>query len=67
MPDTKKRSIIKGLVWRGIAIVASFTVAIAVTGTLTTSIELTVWGNVVSAILYYFHERLWARIGLWRV
>ncbi len=62
MADTKKRSIVKGLVWRSIAIVGSFTTAYLVIGSWATSIELTIWGNIVAAILYYFHERLWARI-----
>lgn len=62
MPDTKKRSIVKGLVWRAIAIVGSFTTAYLVIGSLSTSIELTVWGNIVATILYYFYERFWAKI-----
>lgn len=63
MPDTRKRSLIKGIMWRSIAVVASFTVAYLVTGGLTVSLELTVIGNAVSATLYYFHERFWAGIG----
>ncbi len=62
MPDTKRRSIAKGLVWRLIAVVGSFTTIYLVIGNWFASIELTMWCNVVSAILYYLHERFWAKI-----
>ena len=55
--DSKKRSLTKTASWRTIAIINSYVVlAIALT-------DNPLWNalamNIVGAILYYMHERLW--------
>jgi len=60
MEESKKRSFNKTVVWRIIAVVNSYIVlAMAFTNNpLWNAIAM----NVVGAILYYVHERIWNKI-----
>lgn len=60
--DSKKRSITKAVSWRVIATVLTVIVAYIFTNTIIASIELTLTAAVLSTILYYIHERVWAMI-----
>jgi len=62
MKETKKRSIAKAVSWRMVALVAGSITTYMVLGNLKTSIEVMIWANIVSTIVYYIHERVWSNI-----
>ena len=57
--DSKKKSIIKTISWRIIAITVSYIVAYLFTKSSSTSLGLVLTANAVSMFIYYFHERIW--------
>lgn len=59
MKITKKRSLVKSLTWRILAIVVTFASIYFLTGQIDTATAGTVIANSVNFILYYFHERAW--------
>jgi uncharacterized membrane protein len=59
---TKKRSLAKSLTWRVIAVVSTFIIGYAMTGSLTFAASLTVVSNVINFVLYYLHERIWLKV-----
>ena len=63
MNDTRKRSVIKSITWRIICIVVSVLTAYILTSRLDIAAAIGTVYNVITMILYYFHERLWNRIG----
>lgn len=56
---SRKRSIVKSITWRVIAVVTTFGVSLAMTGSLAFSASLALVSNGVNFILYYVHERFW--------
>lgn len=66
MKETKKRSIVKAISWRMIALVAGSITTYVVLGDLKTSIKVMIWANIVSTIVYYVHERTWNNISYGR-
>lgn len=59
--DTKKKSLIKTISWRAIAIVISFVITYLFTRSSSMSFEIVIIANAVSMIGYYFHERIWSK------
>lgn len=59
MSETRKRSIIKSIIWRIICIVVSIITAFFLTGEINISIAIGTTYNAITMVLYYFHERLW--------
>jgi uncharacterized membrane protein len=59
---TKKRSLAKSLTWRVIAVVSTFIIGYAMTGSLAFAASLTVVSNVINFVLYYLHERIWLKV-----
>lgn len=59
MSVTKKRSLAKSLTWRVIAIISTFVIGYAMTGSWSFAASLTVVSNVINFVLYYIHERVW--------
>ena len=62
MNETKKRSVIKSITWRLICIIISVLTAYVLTNKLDIAAAIGTIYNVITTILYYFHERAWNRI-----
>lgn len=56
------RSLAKTISYRVIISIELFIVTYTLTGSLDSAIQLTGWTALVSTIIYYFHERVWAHI-----
>ena len=59
MSDTRKRSIVKSIIWRIICIIVSIITAFLLTEKIDVSIAIGTTYNAITMVLYYFHERLW--------
>lgn len=59
--DTRKKSLLKTITWRAIAIIGEFSVVLIFTKQLNTSLKIIIVGNIIAMILYYFHERMWVK------
>ena len=59
MRETRKRSIAKSIMWRFICIVVSIVVSFLLTGKWDVAVAIGGIYNVITTILYYFHERIW--------
>lgn len=62
MKETRKRSLAKSILWRFICVVVSIVVSYALTFRWDVAVAIGGVYNVVTMVLYYFHERLWNRI-----
>ncbi|MGF3523090.1 MAG: DUF2061 domain-containing protein [Candidatus Bathyarchaeia archaeon] len=62
MFELRKRSLAKTVSWRVICVVVSVVTAFAFTGKWDLAVAVGSVYNVVTMILYYFHERFWNRI-----
>ncbi|MCK5409715.1 MAG: DUF2061 domain-containing protein [Candidatus Heimdallarchaeota archaeon] len=49
----------KTISWRVIAMIISYLVAYYFTNSVLVSFELVLVSNILSMIVYYYHERLW--------
>jgi uncharacterized membrane protein len=63
MNETRKRSIAKSILWRIICIIVSIVTSFFLTGNFDVAVAIGTVYNAVTMVLYYFHERLWDRIG----
>lgn len=59
--DSRRKSILKTLSWRILALAISYGIVYLFTHSLTISLGVTLTANIASMIAYYFHERLWAK------
>ncbi len=59
MRETRKRSVAKSITWRLICIVVSIVVSFLLTARWDIAVAIGGIYNVVTMILYYFHERIW--------
>lgn len=64
--ETRKRSIIKTIIWRFIATTVTILVAYVWFGEWSSSIYLGIAANGLKTMLYYMHERIWDRIDFGR-
>ena len=62
MFEKRKRSIAKTISWRILATLATATLVFGLLGELILAISIGSLDAVVKLILYYAHERIWARI-----
>jgi len=60
--STKKRSLVKSLTWRVLAIIVTFASIYFLTGEVGTATAGTVLTNGINFVLYYLHERAWLKI-----
>ncbi len=60
--ETKTRSVVKSIVWRLLCIVVSIIVSFFLTGNWDIAVAIGTIYNVITMILYYFHERMWNKI-----
>ena len=59
--DSNKRSISKMISYKILIIIIGLSVTYALTGDLTLTLLITASKNITSAIVYYIHERIWAK------
>ena len=64
MIDSNRRSLAKTLTWRITGSASTFTIAYMVTGSFGISWLVAVIQMCVNTVLYWLHERAWARV-LW--
>ena len=64
MKDRRIRSLAKSATWRIISIIVLVTVSYAVTGDVKQTTWITLFFQVILAVLYYGHERIWEKT-LW--
>lgn len=57
--DSRKKSLIKTITWRIIALIVSIIVAFIFTDKISMSLNIAIISNLLSMILYYVHERIW--------
>jgi uncharacterized membrane protein len=62
MNESRKRSITKSLTWRVICIIVSILTAYALTGKMDVAVAIGTVYNIITMILYYFHERFWNKV-----
>ena len=58
-----KRSLVKAISYRLIIIALDMTAIYLFTGRLDIALEFMIISNVYTSIAYYFHERIWNKIG----
>lgn len=63
---TQARSLAKTFTWRGLASIDTFILGFILTGNMTIAGSLATLEVMTKLILYYLHERAWARV-IWGV
>jgi adenylylsulfate kinase len=58
-----RRSLVKAITYRLLIIVLDITVIYLLTGRLDLALGFMIISNVYTSIAYYFHERVWNKIG----
>ncbi len=64
---SNKRIIVKTVIYRGIVTLILFVVSWFFTGNLVDTTTITVVFNVLATIAYFFHEKMWDKIGWERI
>ena len=59
---TKQRSLTKSITFRIVVVISDLVVIYVITKKVGATIALTVFTNLASTMLYFFHERVWNRI-----
>jgi uncharacterized membrane protein len=62
MQETRRRSIAKSIVWRLICIIVSVFTSFFLTARWDLAVAISASYNIITMILYYFHERFWNRV-----
>ncbi len=62
MADKRRRSLVKAISFRVIALLTTIIVSYAILGDWTESLVIGVVANGIKMFLYYGHERLWEKI-----
>lgn len=62
MRETRKRSMAKSILWRFVCIVVSIVTSFLLTARWDIAVAIGGIYNVITMILYYFHERIWNRV-----
>ncbi|MEO0544678.1 MAG: DUF2061 domain-containing protein [Pseudomonadota bacterium] len=60
--ETPKRTLAKTISWQLVGIVTMTMVGLGQTGSLTISLSIAISGAATGTIMFYLHERLWAKI-----
>jgi len=61
MEGTRKRTVVKSVIWRIICIVVSVFTTFFLTGNWDLAAAVGTIYNAITMVLYYFHERIWGR------
>ncbi len=65
--ETKRRSFAKAMSWRVLATFITMGVAYSLTSELAFAAKIGVIDTVVKLAIYFFHERIWTRIGYGKI
>ncbi len=60
--ETHMRSIVKAVSYRVVIVISIFLITLFTTGKLASALQITGITAITGTILYYLHERVWARI-----
>ena len=60
--DTKKRSWVKSITWRILAVISTTIIALVLTKDWALSLQIGIVNLFISTLLYYLHERVWNKI-----
>lgn len=60
--ESKKRSVVKSVVWRTIGVFVLGVITWKLTNNLQTTTSITLLFHSVNLILYYIHERFWEKM-----
>tara|TARA_Y100000996_G_C22554509_1_gene655013 strand:+ start:1789 stop:2217 length:429 start_codon:yes stop_codon:yes gene_type:complete len=63
----RSRSLVKAITWRITASLDTFIISFFVTGRFDWATSIAILEIITKAIIYYFHERVWNRIGWGRI
>jgi uncharacterized membrane protein len=66
MKDRKRRSLLKAVIWRFIAVLITFVVSLIITGEIIIATQIGLLDSVLKIFGYYFHERAWEKSKFWR-
>ena len=64
--DSRTRSLVKALTWRGVALTVTATVAWIATGELEMAAAIGAADEAIKFVLYYLHERVWGQVAFGR-
>lgn len=64
--ESVTRSVTKSLSWRVIASLTTFLLVFLLTGKIEAALSISALEIILKMLLYFFHERLWQRIGFGR-
>ncbi len=67
LQETKERSVTKSITFRVLVVVSDLAIFYIITKHIGTTIALTVFTNLASTLLYFFHERGWNQIAWGRI
>lgn len=67
MKESRKRSLVKALIYRVICTILSFVVPYLLTGDWAFSVSFGLIYSAILIIVYYLYERVWNRIGWGRI
>lgn len=59
--DSRRRSIIKAITWRILALLITIIISFAILGSWSLSIAIGIVTSLLKTLFYYIHERLWER------
>lgn len=62
--DSHKKSILKSISWRIVAVTVVTLVTIGVTGSWEIGVTIGIIDTTIKVFLYYAHERLWMKVRL---
>jgi len=60
--DTKRKSVLKSVSWRLVGTIDTMVISYLITGQIKTALSIGSIEVVSKMVLYYFHERAWAKI-----
>jgi uncharacterized membrane protein len=59
MKESRRRSFIKGLTYRALATIATFSVALLFTGNISASIQIGMADFFIKTTLFFINDRIW--------
>lgn len=59
---TPRRSILKAITYRVVILILDFTTVYLFTGVVRIAVGFMIVSNIYTTVVYFLHERLWARI-----
>ncbi len=67
MVDRKRRSLLKAISWRVVAVFITFFVSFIITKEILIATTIGLTDSFIKIFAYYSHERVWERINIWRI